>query len=153
MKLPGAGTTIERQNRLKLATIVRLGQSAARQEGLAGNSSAEDRDAVTTGAHYKRLRPIRAESHQRQVTARSITADIHQQAKMLRGNLAIVHSKLDGLIVRAPVSGKVTAIDLKVGEIRVAGGRLASLGNSMKLAADIDEFLSQVRVGQRQQSL
>jgi HlyD family secretion protein len=136
--------------------IVRLSRSAARREGLAGKgfASAEDRDAVTDElAHYKRLRPIQAESHQRQTELRTrLLPDIHQQVKMLRGNLAIVHDKLDSLVVRAPVSGKVTAINLKVGEIRVAGARLAEVNpeTGMKLAADIDEFyLTRVRVGQK----
>ena len=63
----------------------------------------------------------------------------------------MVHDKLNGLVVRAPVAGKVTAIDLKIGEIRNAGQRLAEVTpqTGMKLIADIDEFyLTRVRVGQ-----
>ena len=60
-------------------------------------------------------------------------------------------AKLAGLIVRAPVEGRVTAIDLKVGEHRNPGERLAEVtpDSGMKLAADIDEFyLARVRTGQ-----
>jgi len=49
------------------------------------------------------------------------------------------------------VSGRVTAIDLKVGEHRDAGQRLAEVTppNGMKLSAEIDEFyLSRVHTGQ-----
>ncbi len=135
--------------------LVRLGRSAARREGLAtkGLVSAEDRDVVTDElAYYKRLRPIQAESSQRQseLYAR-LLPDIQQQLKILRGNFAVVHDKLDGLIVRAPVAGKVTSIDLKVGETPGTGQRLAEITPQagMKLVADIDEFyLSRVRGGQ-----
>ena len=63
----------------------------------------------------------------------------------------MVHDKLNGLVIRAPTAGKVSAIDLKVGEIRSAGQRLAEVTpqTGMKLNADIDEFyLTRVRVGQ-----
>jgi len=135
--------------------ILRLGRSTARREGLAakGLVSAEDRDlAADELAYYKRLRPIQVESGQRQTDLRDrLLPDIHQQLKILRGNLTVVHDKLDSLVVRAPVSGKVTAIDLKVGETPAAGGRLAEVTpqTGMKLIADIDEFyLARVRVGQ-----
>jgi HlyD family secretion protein len=135
--------------------IVRLGRSTARREGLAakGLVSAEDRDlAADELAYYKRLRPVQVESDQRQTGLRDrLLPDIHQQLKILRGNLAVVHDKLDSLVVRAPVTGKVTAIDLKVGETRAAGQRLAEVTpqTGMKLIADIDEFyLPRVRVGE-----
>jgi HlyD family secretion protein len=62
-----------------------------------------------------------------------------------------VHDKLNGLVIRAPIAGKVSAIDLKVGEIRSSGQRLAEVTpqTGMKLKSDIDEFyLTRVRVGQ-----
>lgn len=135
--------------------LVRLGRSAARREGLAtkGAVSAEDRDVVADElTYYKRLRPIQEESSRKQTELYDrLLPDIHQQLKILRGNLVIVHDKLDSLIVRAPVAGKVTAIDLKVGEIPAAGQRLAEITpqTGMKLVADVDEFyLPRVRVGQ-----
>jgi HlyD family secretion protein len=135
--------------------LVRLGRSAERREGLAakGLVAPEQRDEVTDElTYYKRLRPIQAESGQRQSDLRKrLLPDIHQQLKILRGNLAIVHDKLDSLVIRAPVTGKVTAIDLKVGETRALGQRLAEVTpqTGMKLIADIDEFyLARVRVGQ-----
>lgn len=135
--------------------LVRLGRSADRRVGLAakGMVSAEQYELVADElAYYKRLRPIQAESGQRQSELRDrLLPDIHQQLKILRSNLAIVHDKLDGLVIRSPVAGKVTAIDLKVGETRAPGQRLAEVmpQTGMKLIADIDEFyLPRVRVGQ-----
>lgn len=135
--------------------ILRLSRSTARRENLAakGLVSAEDRDlAADELAYYKRLRPIQVESDQRQTELRDrLLPDIHQQLKILRGNLAVVHDKLDSLVVRAPVTGKVTAIDLKVGQTPAAGQLLAEVTpqTGMKLIADVDEFyLPRVRVGQ-----
>jgi HlyD family secretion protein len=135
--------------------LVRLGRSAERRESLAAQNSIslEQRDLVADElAHFRRLRPIQAESSQRQTELYDhLLPDIHLQLKILRGNLAVVHDKLDSLIVRAPVAGKVTAIDLKIGETPTAGKRLAEIApqTGMKLAADVDEFyLPRVRVGQ-----
>jgi HlyD family secretion protein len=135
--------------------LVRLGRSAERRESLAakGVVPAEQRDVVTDElAYFKRLRPIQAESGQRQSELRErLLPDIHRQLKILRGNLAVVHDKLDSLVIRAPVTGKVTAIDLKVGENRAPGQRLAEVtpDTGMKLIADVDEFyLARVRAGQ-----
>ena len=135
--------------------LVRLERSAKRRETLAseGAEALEQRDVVTDElAHYTRLRPIQAESAQRQSDLRDrLLPDIHRQLKILRSNLVVVHDKLDSLVIRAPVTGKVTAIDLKVGENCGSGQRLAEVtpDTGMKLAADVDEYyLSRVRMGQ-----
>jgi len=135
--------------------LARLSRSAERRESLAarGAVSPEERDVVTDQlTYYRRLRPIQADSNQRQSDLRErLLPDIHEQLKNLRGNLTIVHDKLDSLVVRAPVTGKVTAIDLKVGQALSSGQRLAEVTpqSGMKLVADIDEFyLHRVQIGQ-----
>lgn len=69
------------------------------------------------------------------------TAPQHQQLVLLRQNLAVVHTKLDSLVIRAPIAGRVTAIDLKVGENRSPGQRLAEVTaqTGMRLSANIEE--------------
>jgi HlyD family secretion protein len=135
--------------------LVRLNRSAKRRELLAadGSEAVEQRDVVADElAYYTQLRPIQAVSGQRQSELRDrLLPDIHQQLKILRGNLVVVHDKLDGLVIRSPVAGKVTDIDLSIGENRSPGQRLAEVTPNvgMKLVADIDEFyLSRVQVGQ-----
>jgi HlyD family secretion protein len=135
--------------------LVRLQRSSDRREGLAqrGVLAEEQRDAVTDElTYYKRLKPIQAESGRRQADLRErLLPDIRAQVKILRGNLAVVHDKLDALVIRAPVTGRVTALDLKVGENRSPGQRLAEVtpDSGMKLVADVDEFyLSRVHAGQ-----
>lgn len=134
--------------------LVRLERSAARRQGLAAKNviPVEQRDLIADElAYYRRLKPIQAESTQRQANLRErLLPDIHEQLKNLRGNLAVVRSKLDGLLICAPAAGRVAALDLKVGQTPAAGQRLAEIipDNGMKLSASIDEFyLSRVRVG------
>jgi len=136
--------------------LVRLKRSDARREGLLtrGVESAEQRDIVADElAYYQKLLPIQADSNQRQSDLRNrLLPDIHRQLTSLRGNLEIVHSTLDGLVIRAPVSGRVTAMDLKVGEHKDPGQRLAEVTppRGMKLSAEIDEFyLARVHTGLR----
>lgn len=135
--------------------LVRLGRSDARREGLvaAGAASREQRDEVADElAYYRRLQPIQLASTKRQSDLRDrLLPDIQRQLQNLRSNLDVVQAKLAALIIRAPIAGVVTAIDLKVGELRNPGARLAEVTpeSGMKLTADIDEFyLARVRTGQ-----
>jgi HlyD family secretion protein len=135
--------------------LVKLERSAARRETLVagGASSKEQRDEITDElAYYRKLHPIQAASGRRQSELRErLLPDIHRQLGNLRGNLEVVHGKLGGLVIRAPVAGVVTALDLKVGQHRNPGDRLAEVTpqSGMKLTADIDEFYrARVRPGQ-----
>lgn len=135
--------------------LMNLERSAARRETLVagGATSKEQRDEIADElAYYRRIHPIQAASSKRQSELRDrLLPDIRRQLQNLRANLDIVQGKLAGLIVRAPVAGLVTAIDLKVGEHRNPGERLAEVTpeSGMKLTADIDEYYrTRVRVGQ-----
>jgi HlyD family secretion protein len=136
-------------------SLVRLQRAGARREGLVarGATSVEQRDVIADELkYYEHLKPIQSESGKRQSDLRErLLPDIHRQLQNLRGNLDVVHGKLNGLIIRAPVAGRVTAIDLKVGENRNPGQRLAEVtpDTGMKLSAGIDEFyLARVHAGQ-----
>lgn len=135
--------------------LVKLERSAARRETLvaSGATPKEQRDEIADElAYYRRLHPIQASSGKRQSELRErLLPDIHRQLGNLRGNLDVVQGKLGGLIIRAPVDGIVTALDLKTGEHRNPGDRLAEVTpqSGMKLAADVDEYyLTRVRTGQ-----
>ncbi|MEO6080134.1 MAG: HlyD family efflux transporter periplasmic adaptor subunit [Steroidobacteraceae bacterium] len=135
--------------------LMRLEKSAARRETLAatGALARELRDEVADElAYYRRLHPIQTAIGQHQSELRDrLVPNIHRQLENLRRNLDVVQNKLAGLIVRSPVEGVVTAIDLTVGEHRNAGQRLAVVTpeSGMKLAADIDEYYrTRVHAGQ-----
>ncbi len=136
--------------------IIRLARSAERRETLVarGVASAEQRDTVADElAYYRTLRPVQAESNQRQAELRArLLPAIHDQLAKLQQNLEVVRGKLDNLIVRAPVAGRITDVDLKIGENRNPGQRLAEItpDTGYKLSAEVDEFyLARVRNGQR----
>ncbi len=135
--------------------ITRLTKSAERRDALAtkGAVSVEAREAIADElSHYKAIRPIQAESNRAQADLRTrLLPSIRDQLDKLRLNLEVVRSKLDNLIVRAPVSGRITHIDLKIGENRNPGQRLAEITpeTGFKLSADVDEYyLARVRADQ-----
>jgi HlyD family secretion protein len=146
-------------NEAALATIdynvLRLTRSAERRDALAakGYLSAEQRDQTQDELqHNRKLRPLQAETNRRQEALR--LRQLPQIASELAGlqqSLKITRAKLGDLTVRAPISGRLTAMDLKIGENRNRGERLAEIvpDTGFKIAADVDEFyLSRLRVGQ-----
>ncbi|HEX5264874.1 MAG TPA: HlyD family efflux transporter periplasmic adaptor subunit, partial [Phenylobacterium sp.] len=69
----------------------------------------------------------------------------------LQESLKVTRAKLDSLVVRAPVAGRLTDMDIKLGEIRNRGQRLGQIvaDTGFKLQAQIDEYyLDRVRPGQ-----
>lgn len=103
----------------------------------------------------RRQRPLQVQSNRVQDGLRSRQLPLIQvQQAQLKKSLDMVRSKLDELIVRAPIAGKVTDLDLKIGESRAAGEHLATLvpDTGIKVSAKIDEyFLDRVRVNQKAQ--
>jgi HlyD family secretion protein len=135
--------------------IVRLQRALDRRKALAARAleSAEQRDSLQDELdHATRLQPMQTESNRKQeeLRVRQIP-QIQSQLEKLQQDLKITHNKLDALVVRAPVAGRLTAMDLKVGENRNRGERFAEItpdtGN--KLVAAVDEFyLGRVQAGQ-----
>ena len=151
----------DRQNNLRsLAEIqynlVRLGRLTERRNSLASRgaaSVAEREDAADELGYYHALHPIVEQSSAKQDEWRARrTPEIRDELEKLQQNLAIVRGKLDNLIVRAPVSGRLTDLDLKVGQNCERGKRLAQItpDTGFKLSAEVDEFyLARVHTGQR----
>lgn len=138
--------------------LVRLGRLATRRNILANNgaTSREEQEGVQDELdHYRRLRPIVVEGNAVQEALRiKREPEIRDDLLKLQQDLVVARGKLDSLIVRAPVSGRVTSLDLKVGQISERGHRLAEItpDTGFKVVADIDEyFLGRVRLGQHAQ--
>jgi HlyD family secretion protein len=135
--------------------ISRLGRSLIRRSALAakGAEAEELKDRVKDELDYDRkLRPMQAESNKRQNALRlRQLPEIGGQLDMLQKDLKITRSKLDNLKVRAPVSGRITAMELTVGQNRNRGERLAEItpDTGFRLSAEIGESrLGDVHVGQ-----
>lgn len=103
-------------------------------------------------AYETRLKPIQVETNRRQEALRvTQLPKIQQEMASLQESLAKTRAKLGDLTVRAPVDGRITAMDLVIGENRNRGERLAeiTLDSGFKVSADIDEYyLGRVAVGQ-----
>lgn len=135
--------------------ITRLQRSLARYKQLAVRSLTprDTKEALEDElSHAISLRPMQAESNRKQEELRVRQApQIESQIEKLQHDLKITHSKLDNLIVRAPVAGRLTSMDLKVGENRNRGERFAEITAEAgyKLSADVDEYyLQRVTTGQ-----
>jgi HlyD family secretion protein len=135
--------------------IVRLKRSLTRRNQLVARNleSVETRDTVQDELdHDTQLEPLQAQSNETQESLRTRQLpQIHSQLEKLQQDLQITHSKLDNLTVRAPVTGRLTEMELKVGENRNRGERFAQItpDTGFKLSAAVDEFyLQRVRNGQ-----
>lgn len=66
-------------------------------------------------------------------------------------NYEVIQRILDNLVVRAPVSGRLTALDAEIGELRPSGSRFGQIDvlDGYKVRAGIDEFyIARVSPGQ-----
>ena len=99
-----------------------------------------------------KLRPMQEQSNRKQEDLRvQQLPQIQRQLETLEQDVKITHGTLDDLIVRTPVSGRLTAMDLKVGQSLERNGRVAVItpGTGYKLSAKIDEYyLGRVQRGQ-----
>src|SRR5258706_6437816 len=102
--------------------------------------------------HDRRLLPLQTTSNaQQDALRRRQIPQIQSELATLQESLRVTRAKLDSLTVRAPVAGRLTDMDIKVGEIRNRGQRLGQIvaDTGFKLQAQIDEYyLDRVRAGQ-----
>ncbi|MGC3982651.1 MAG: HlyD family efflux transporter periplasmic adaptor subunit [Steroidobacteraceae bacterium] len=126
--------------------IVRLGRLVQRRKPLVaqGVESKEVLDTVQDELnHAQAIRPLQAQSNQQQNELRQQQLpQIQAQLTKLQKDVEITRGKLDNLVVRAPVAGRMTAIDLKIGESRTRGERFGEItpDTGYKLSADINEY-------------
>ena len=136
--------------------IVRIERALNNNKTLASIGGAVSKDSRATLDdelnHQKQLQPMQYESNRKQEELRMRQLpQIQSQMEKLHRDLTITHSKLENLRVVAPASGRLTAMDLKVGENRNRGERFAEItpDTGFKLTASVDEFyLGRVHDGQ-----
>ena len=76
---------------------------------------------------------------------------MQESVQRMNHNLALMRRKMDDLLVRAPVGGRLSALMAEIGESKTRGQRLGQLDAlaGVKLHAAVDEFyISRVGVGQ-----
>lgn len=135
--------------------VARLGRQVAREKVL------ESEGWVATSKFNDSQSEFEYNKARRDVTLQSQRSDQRLQGAQLgqmrtatfqlQQNLRLARANLDGLNVRAPVDGQLTAFTLQIGQSLGRGERLGQLDSpgQTKLQADIDEFyLNRVSVGQ-----
>lgn len=137
------------------ASVATLEAKAARVDALTarGFYPQGDADALHIDlARSRRLRAVQQATNQRQEALRRAQLPrLRGEQESLRRSLDATHAQLGDLIVRAPVTGTLTQIDLKLGQNRNRGERLAEVTSDtgFRVVADIDEYyLPRVRPGQ-----
>lgn len=135
--------------------ITRLQRTAERRDALAakGFISRDLHDQVHDELdHSRRLLPLQTSTNREQEALRKRQLpQIRGELATLQESLSVTRSKLDSLVVRAPVAGRLTDMDIKLGEIRGRGQRLGQIvaDTGFKLQAQIDEYyLGRVQPGQ-----
>ncbi|MDB5475281.1 MAG: transporter permease [Phenylobacterium sp.] len=135
--------------------IVRLQRDAARADTLIakGYVPRQRYEAVHDELeHNRRLLPLQASiNREEEMLRRRQLPQLKAELANLQASLAVARSKLDSLILRAPVAGKLADMHLNLGEIRNRGERLGQIvpDSGYKIEARVDEYyLDRVRVGQ-----
>jgi HlyD family secretion protein len=119
--------------------------------GVAAKSQLED--AKDELEYFQNSRVVRLESQRTDASLQETQlAFLQKSGAQLEQSLELARKNLDALNVRAPVDGKLSGLDLEVGQSIQRGGRLGQIDdpNNFKLRASIDEFyLSRVDLGQQ----
>jgi HlyD family secretion protein len=135
--------------------IVRLSRAEQRREPLLarGFVPKEQTDQLKDELAYdQHLSPVQFESNRRQEALRQAQLpQIAAEMATLKESLAVTRSKLDSLVLKAPIAGKLTEETLQVGQILKPGDRVGEVvpATGFKALADIDEYyLGRVATGQ-----
>lgn len=97
----------------------------------------------------RRQLTLEQQRQENSVRQRQLT-QLEDSAAMLQTNLALARSNLDKLLVRAPVAGILSELNVEVGESKERGARLGQIDvpGEFKLLVQLDEFyLNQVTQG------
>jgi HlyD family secretion protein len=135
--------------------VVRLSRDARRADALIakGFLPRQQYEQVHDQLDYsRRLQPLQDSTNREQeALRRRQLPQLKAELANLQQSLVVARAKLDSLVLRAPVAGKLADMHLNVGEIRNRGERLGQIvpDSGFKIEARVDEYyLDRVRVGQ-----
>lgn len=100
----------------------------------------------------KRLAQLQSGQSREDKTSNLQASRLAETRARLTSNLSAVQAGLDALIVKAPVTGRLTNFTIQPGQMLKAGDQVGQVDSegSWKLVADVDEYyLGRVAVGQR----
>jgi HlyD family secretion protein len=137
-------------NLLKAERDLRTRQSLLQEgfESPAGLKSFED----SANYYARRLGLLRKSQAQNITIAAHQEAEIDEASRNLQRNLQVVQASLQALVLRAPVSGRLTNFALQQGQSLKQGDQIGQIDSidAYRLDADIDEFyLARVQPGKK----
>jgi HlyD family secretion protein len=119
--------------------------------GVAAKSQLED--ALDELDYYRNRRAVTLESQATDARLQETQLEfLRESSEQLQRNLSLSRRNLEALNVRAPVSGKLSGLDVEIGQSIQRGGRLGQIDDpdNFKLRAQVDEYyLSRVDIGQQ----
>jgi HlyD family secretion protein len=137
------------------AQVEQLSQRLRRRQALqpSGAVSAADIDevAIDLGRYRKQAAAIEEAAAIDEKFQREQVAQLRAAVKTIQENLGMAGETLKSLVVKAPITGQLTALDAHLGEAKSPGQRIGQIDqlDDYKVEADIDEFyLGRVAVGQ-----
>jgi len=102
-------------------------------------------------AYFKERKALTTQRQQQEDKIRQVQVkQLEESAKMLQENLIFARTNLDNLLVRAPVAGYLSELNVELGESKARGARLGQVDipKRFKLIANLDEYyLNHVAVG------
>ena len=135
--------------------ITRLGREVDRRRKLVATGTISQADSEATEDEYRYYQEKQRITQESQKSderlQRAQMSMLTDSVDMLRNNLKVARQNLEGLKIRAPVSGQLTALNAELGQSLARGERLGQIDDpdSFKISAQIDEFyLGRVEVGQ-----
>jgi len=151
------------QNRLQLKSelveidyqLVRLGRLVERRGNLLAQDLIAQRDFDDVKDEYEyfsRRRELTLESQEQEERMRvAQIAALEEGIAQLQRNLQIARKNLEGLTVKAPQNGLLSALDAEIGESKSRGERLGQIDDvdNFKVTALVDEYyVTRVHAGQ-----
>ncbi|GEK08681.1 efflux RND transporter periplasmic adaptor subunit [Pseudoalteromonas peptidolytica] len=113
---------------------------------LATDRLSEIEDDLT---YYKARKELTLERQAQENSIRQVQVEqLEDSADMLQKNLQFARKNLENLLIKAPVSGYLSELDVEIGESKGKGARLGQIDipNEYKLVVRLDEFyLNQVQ--------
>jgi len=150
------------QNRLQMdREILEIDHEITRQKRVAESYEQLNREALVSRREYEESRDrlayllskrdlVLAAQRQDMRFRESQIEQLEASLERMRSNLALVENNLKSLIVRAPIAGRLTALNAEVGQSKARGERLGQIDvlDSFGLKAEIDEYyIARIRAG------
>jgi len=102
--------------------------------------------------YWTSRRDLTFETQRQDSILRSIQiSQLEVSVERMQANLEVVKSKLDNLVLRAPVAGQLTSLIAEIGESKSRGERLGQIDilDGFKIRAAVDEYyISRINKGQ-----